>query len=597
MRYMAGALRIFAGAWPIYTASSSFCCVGHRGDGTCDSIDEVTSLLQFQGIPDEAAVRGKEEKISAANLQRRLGISKEARRSFVSRLMNHVNAIAKQDSTPEAMVVASEELEQVYLVALPFLNAEHLQDKRSLRGFFDAFGSVASELLHAEGSLRELESRSATARAEHLQCRVLESSKCEQRAKCESEFQELQSTLAYLEERGEARDESESKRDIESQFTTEALNTKADECLSHHEKCGESRDVCGLKQKNLEVASCAAGQQVDHMRLQYVDNFTNAISTYQEAASEIQVEEANRKAELEMLQELHCVQEQFAAGLDSIDECRAMQHNVSSLDIIYAEAPARVELPAVIARPCTQEFVSVAYGSLPSGAPAAECKSCSEWQPDVTKLQAEVSSLLENKAHATLSGTQVMLEDSTRRFHKKVPEEFHEDVSREFLDGYAEGYQSGVKTLEREVSAGMPSVDFGEAAEAFEAGIAESSDASFEQASEIPGSEYGSHKDLAQGFAKGFQRGFAVLREGVQKSIQKVGQASVQQTSSVYREHAATVSKLLILDFEEGYEKGIGQSVEQASARPSEDLRRAFWGTFQHGFESTINRGWDRDLR
>jgi len=143
------------------------------------------------------------------------------------------------------------------------------------------------------------------------------------------------------------------------------------------------KTLCSANQTALEATACSYAGKVEDSCSNYATCYSSANSAYNSGSVNLLSAQANRVLEYELVKRLKCFSNLFSAAdggdLDDADinSCKNANHSTTHLLLTLPTVPfAPVTCQDVDPKPCTTNYISTEYGSLPSNAQAATCQVC-----------------------------------------------------------------------------------------------------------------------------------------------------------------------------------------------------------------------------
>mmetsp|Transcript_67582 Transcript_67582/g.128620 ORF Transcript_67582/g.128620 Transcript_67582/m.128620 type:complete len:640 (-) Transcript_67582:93-2012(-) len=171
--------------------------------------------------------------------------------------------------------------------------------------------------------------------------------------------------------------------------STDLYTTKKAECEGADGNGGlkqawtNLKTLCSANQTALEATACSYAGKVEDSCSNYATCYSSANSAYNSGSVNLLSAQANRVLEYELVKRLKCFSNLFSAAdggdLDDADinSCKNANHSTTHLLLTLPTVPfAPVTCQDVDPKPCTTNYISTEYGSLPSNAQAATCQVC-----------------------------------------------------------------------------------------------------------------------------------------------------------------------------------------------------------------------------
>lgn len=155
------------------------------------------------------------------------------------------------------------------------------------------------------------------------------------------------------------------------------------QCDTTSSELNTQRHQCDSAQDALEHAACSHAQLIVEQCSVYTGCLNGVLSSYEPQISQIQAQEADRKAEWTAVINLECFLNVFDGTCTenpaAIAECEGLASNTTHLSLVYPEIP---EVPSTCGdpngAPCGTMYKAAHYSSLPADAPAKACTPCPE---------------------------------------------------------------------------------------------------------------------------------------------------------------------------------------------------------------------------
>lgn len=529
---------------------------GPTGAATVCACDEETSLLQsfLSTATRFAASSASDNKVDAAQdaepLDRerfrqsfagvspeQLKTSRSFRRSFVAGLLDHATMAAQQDGKHVSAEVSAQ-MKDVEQVVRGLLLEEHKQDKKLLQRLYNDVPALLGFVGTREADFNKTFLKYSHAGDDHWACRAAESASCPKFDFCMNE-------LAFAEE----------------EDRPEECETVIGECIQYREHCRKLQTV-------FEVEACDADVSANHVRDGYANKFGIAAAAYEAAASDVKLEEANRKAEFRSLEELACVCEKAASGSTNaatdVAACKEKQTDTGGFDLTYKDRVPAATMRALpdIPLPCSKAYTDSLRRRMP---PYTESQTCSECKRSSLVSSKDNFSTGYKDGYFHAFGTKpddgaVPAEDTEgSRSHNfdvahdrrvvAYSEDLRRSVAEHYAKGYARGFGDGLATLRQVDPALGPTQD--------------SNNAPARQKTDSVTLE------VAKSFEKGFEKGFM-------KSVNR--QLKLAKDSEQVKNDKEQLGK----------DKALLKQLQDMGKYPAkiqEQIKHAFWAGFDQSFE------------
>lgn len=155
-------------------------------------------------------------------------------------------------------------------------------------------------------------------------------------------------------------------------------------CDGLKQNYSDQKSTCDKKQAALETTSCSYTTKVEDTCSQYDTCYAGAQKAYSAGITTIQETQANFEFQYEVVKRIMCLCGLFSSSTNTdlkeadVEGCKKKTHDVSDFKLVAPDEPiGAIQCPPVAdKKPCTNQYLSTEYGSLPSNAKAATCQAC-----------------------------------------------------------------------------------------------------------------------------------------------------------------------------------------------------------------------------
>lgn len=157
---------------------------------------------------------------------------------------------------------------------------------------------------------------------------------------------------------------------------------KKKECDDRDADLSTKKGECDRDQLAFEMFVCTHAQGIKDGCAGYATAYKGAAATFNQAKATAEIMSEDRKVEYTGLMHAQCLLKAIQSDTDGsltqqkINDCQSAAVDASHLNIVPADTPDEKVCEAMPPYPCTTEFETQEYGTMPSGTVKAACVTC-----------------------------------------------------------------------------------------------------------------------------------------------------------------------------------------------------------------------------